>query len=438
MPLRLDSAMRVRITVTAWVVASSLAPSARVDAQVDTRTAIPAPRPLGPVVARSTQTFQNVLGLTVLRGSVFLNDASSRQVWMLDTSLKSGRTILDSTSGTGSERWYGRTAGLFLRRFRGDSMVFIPVGATGGQAGLIIAADGRIVRIAGMPPEDLVPGCPRGNVDNTGWMTCQVPKPSLPATPPAGLLAPGDSLRGFTQGDSSYIVAIGLTTWDADTIGRLLSVPRATAYVRTGSFNGTRMVQPVESHADQWAIFQDGTLAIARAVDYHLDIIDIHRQVTRGPRAPYEWRRLTDDDKARLLDSLRVFDSTTLARQDSARVATGSGALPISPAMRTPLRLPPDEWPSYWSPFAPATLVTAPHHTLPMAVDEDDRIWVAERVARGADSVRVYGIFNRKGEFPERVRIPATQSLAGFGPGGDVYLTEINAGRLTLVKARYR
>jgi hypothetical protein len=426
-------------------VALSLAASLAVPLAAQSRQGVvPAPRPLGPVVARSTQTFQRVLGLTVAKGNVFLNDALSRQVWMLDTSLKSGRPILDSTSGTASERWYGQSPGARnLLRFRGDSLLFIPSGAAGGQEGLIIAPDGRVARIAGLPPLDLVVGCARGNVDNTGWMTCQLAMPTvvgpLQAALTSGSIVAGDSVISSARGDSSYIIAIGLTTWGADTIGRLMTAPRLQLMVQTGAVTRGLSVQPMEPLIDQWAVFRDGTLAIARAVDYHLDIIDIHRQVTRGPRAPYEWRRFTDEEKARLLDSVRVSDSVTKARQDSIRVASAAAGNVLNPLLpRVPARLAPEEWPSYWSPFPVGMLATALQPQPAMAVDEDDRIWVAERAMPGADPGRVYGIFNKKGEFLERVRIPPTQSLAGFGAGGEVYLIEVDAGRLTLVKARYR
>jgi hypothetical protein len=184
---------------------------------------------------------------------------------------------------------------------------------------------------------------------------------------------------------------------------------------------------------DAWAIFNDGTLAVARAVDYHLELYNNKGEVTRGAKAPYDWRRLTDADKDRMVDSMRVVDSVNLRRIDSLMAAAG-GPPPLVPPT-APRRLPPDEWPSFYPPFQAINPTTLP---LRMATDLNDRIWVAESKAAPTDSTQVYGVFDRKGAFVDRVRIPARHTLVGFGPGNAVYLSVTDANRATLVKVRFK
>jgi hypothetical protein len=71
-------------------------------------------------------------------------------------------------------------------------------------------------------------------------------------------------------------------------------------------------------------------------------------------------------------------------------------------------------------------------------VDEDEHVWVNELQPRGGDTISVYGIFDRRGQFLERVKLPATQQLLGFGPGGAVYVRVMDGGRATVLKRTFR
>jgi hypothetical protein len=325
---------------------------------------VPAPRALGPIVGRSARTFVSVTRLITIGGVVFVHDARARegQLWLLDSSLTSSRLVLDPAEGA-------------LRRFRGDSALFHPIDVTiNGPAlrGSILTVAGTVARSAMIPQRDYV-GCDVGDMDNTGWQSCAEP----------------------TKGDSSLIMAVHFAKWDVDTIGRFATEPR------TAAPNGA---WPVIGAADAWTLFRDGTLAIARADDYHIELVTPQRAMTQGPRAPFVWRRLTDMDRERLLDSARSADQAA-PRQYAAA----------------------DDWPSHWPPFRG-----------PMMVDEDERIWVDERQPPGGDTVSVYGIFDRNGRFMERVKVPASQSVLGFGAGGIVYLGVVEGGRTAIAMARFR
>ena len=48
---------------------------------------------------------------------------------------------------------------------------------------------------------------------------------------------------------------------------------------------------------DDWAILSDGSLAIVRPNDYHIDWVYPDGRRVSTPKMPFDWRRLTDADK---------------------------------------------------------------------------------------------------------------------------------------------
>jgi hypothetical protein len=67
----------------------------------------------------------------------------------------------------------------------------------------------------------------------------------------------------------------------------------------------------------------DGTIAIVRASDYHVDWMPMNSPRTSSAKMPFDWRRITDDEKVRILDSLNAMQARSRAAQDSFRVARG-------------------------------------------------------------------------------------------------------------------
>src|SRR5207253_9944560 len=68
--------------------------------------------------------------------------------------------------------------------------------------------------------------------------------------------------------------------------------------------------------------------------------------------------------------------------------------------------------------------------------DADGNLWI--RTSQNVDARPVYGIINRKGEVIDRVELPANRVLAGFGPGGVVYLAVRDGTTAHLEKARIK
>src|SRR5204862_3864259 len=63
-----------------------------------------------------------------------------------------------------------------------------------------------------------------------------------------------------------------------------------------------------------WAVLADGSIAIVRGQDYHIDFVNPDGSLTVSPKVPFEWQRLSDEDKAAIIDS-------TKTRMEKARAA---------------------------------------------------------------------------------------------------------------------
>ena len=74
---------------------------------------------------------------------------------------------------------------------------------------------------------------------------------------------------------------------------------------------------------DDWAVLSDGSVAIVRGRDYHIDWINADGSTTTSAKLPFDWQRLTDEDKAAVIDSAKkAFDAAAA----SAAANPGPGA----------------------------------------------------------------------------------------------------------------
>jgi hypothetical protein len=201
---------------------------------------------------------------------------------------------------------------------------------------------------------------------------------------------------------------------------------------------------------DEWSVLSDGSVAFVRGQDYHIDWICADGTTTSTPKLPFDWKRLTDEDKHRLVDSTRAAQAALLAsdkfeseitmmiRGQSDGVAgagegrgtgkgggrgeggggrgdeggdlsqNGRGYLP--PADVIPL----DQIADYYPPIRVGA-------TIP---DLDGNLWILPTTsAQSKKGELIYDVVNAKGELSRRVRIPLGRLVAGFGKGGVVYLT---------------
>ena len=271
---------------------------------------------LPPASAKASRSFGAILGVRhVAGGRVLVNDAGSRQITLLDSTLALVSVVMDSVPGASNS--YGPQRVQLIPYF-GDSSLFADFQS---QTLLVLDGVGHVARVWALPNDPAAMFALRssaGGVDSKGRLVYR----SRPGTrillsdqDPA---APGASRSSITQPpDSAYIVRADLDARRIDTIGRVLQ-PSAGRLSVVAPGDGSmdrlkRTINPLQA-VDEWAVLSDGTIAFVRGHDYHIDWI--HPDLTKSSTAklPFDWKRLTDDDKQKLVDSARAAENAILAQ----------------------------------------------------------------------------------------------------------------------------
>jgi hypothetical protein len=205
--------------------------------------------------------------------------------------------------------------------------------------------------------------------------------------------------------DSAAVLRIDPNTNKLDTLGMVgRPVLKIFWTIRNGQVTGGGSILNPLPQTDEWALLPDGTIALVRGFDYHIDWISPDGTKSSTPKMPFDWRRVTQEDKERMIDSAhKAYD---------VRIA----ALPPVPAGRPPRppfrAVDPADMPDYNPPIRPGTV----------RADGDGNVWILPTTSTLASGALVFDVVNRKGEVFERVQIPPGRDIAGFGPGGIVYL----------------
>ena len=416
----------------------------------------PPVRPLGAVVARSSETFGNVTAVRGLPGGrVYVNDPFGRRVLLLDSGLTSATIVADSL-GTGGNSYGQRGTGLFA--FRGDSTLLVDPGSL---SMLVLDPGGKVTRVMSVPRSDDasalsgflgVPGFdPAGRIVYRSPFRFRFNGP--PPTIGAGALPPIPQ-----QPDSAAIVRVDLATRKLDTVG-FIRTPRVKMNVTQDDKGNVEMrseVNPLPV-VDDWAVLSDGTVLFVRGQDYHVDWVG--PDGTRGSAAkiPFDWQRLTDEDKVAFLDSVKAARARMAASAPPAATGAagappgGAGGSPAGGQMTIvmsggpdggaarggagPVRgapqvsfVSPSELPDYKPPFF-ANSVRA---------DADGNVWIRTIPTKAIAGGPVYDVVNRKGELVDRVQVPEGRTIVGFGPDGSVFLAAREGSAVHLERAKAR
>ena len=423
-------------------------------------------RDLSPADAKTTQYFGNIFGLRQLKdGGVLVNDGIRRQLVALDPTFTKRTVVVDSVTEGGQS--YGPRASPLIP-YLADSSLFVD-GAS--LSLLVLDPTGKIAHVMSAPkPSDLrFLASAASGVDAQGNLIYRAPlimtrnMSSVPTSPGAAPAMPQPP-------DSASIVRANFETRMVDTIGR----------VKTQSGTRTNMVQGADgrmnisitinplSTVDEWAVLSDGTLAFVRGHDYHIDWIKPDGKTFSSAKLPFDWKRLTDEDKQALIDSARTAQEKQMAdakaaaatpggaAKAGAEMASAGGAMEvrmvvsgsamggggvdrvridgagsgggamtfgsggpgggqITPKIEfVPLKEIPDYYPAIRSGAAKA--------------DMDGNLWILPTTSAQAKAGElVYDVINNKGELFQRVRLPVGRSIAGFGHNGVVYLMYRNA-----------
>lgn len=407
----------------------------------------PAARRLGPALATS-EPFVALSAVRALSGGrVLVNDPGSRRVLLLDSSLKIVRVVADSTANTANA--YGARPGALIP-YLGDSTLFVDPSSL---SMLVLDDEGKIARIMAAPrPSDVgyLLGGPFGNpgVDARRRLVYRtVTYGKEPA------VTTGQSYT-VTSPDTTPLLRYDLATRAIDAAAFVRIPQFRSIVVRTErSVSGSALNNPIPV-VDDFAVLPDGTIAIVRGRDYHVDFVAPDGNVTSGAKIPFDWQRLTDDDKSRIIDSTRVVmemrrgngsgglvlggasagaggEPRTVTMTTTVDAATGTrqSTMPTAAAAGLPapiLFVPPGDLSDYRPAFASGA----------MRGDMEGRLWVRTIPTKPLAAGPEYDVIDRGGTLTERVAIPLGTTIVGFGSSDIVYLGVRDAAGTHLVRAR--
>lgn len=371
------------------------------------QTAVPV-RELAPVNAKSAETFGAILGVReIAGGKLLVNDARRRQLSVLDANLANRTVVLDSVAV--GKQGYGRFAAPMIP-YLGDSTLLVDREAL---SLLVLDSEGKVARVSSAPkPRDLSSLANRASG----------------ADPKGNLLYLGearDEKGGYALKDSQPIVRANFETRMVDTLGQVLRLINSrTKDEGTADNLVIHIIRNPLPTFDEWAPLSDGTIAIVRGQDYHIDFVKPDGAHYSGPKLPFDWKRLTPADKQKLIDSARVEREKrerdpnampSLVRAVSAVEATQGGAAitKANQPKQVEREVDPSEIPDYYPPIRPDAV----------KADADGNIWILPSTsAQSKNGELVYDVVNNRGALTHRVRMPLGRSIAGFGKGGVVYL----------------
>jgi hypothetical protein len=398
-------------------------------------------------------------------GRVMINDTRGRRALLLDSTLQHAKIVADTTDATADA--YGRSWATLIRLRADSALLMVP----STLSMFIISPSGAIARTMAFPrPDDAqelsgVWGVP--SVDDRGRLIyfggvgvlpgvmmltrgIQLVDHGQPTAVAQQLALHGGGFRvGITRADSSFIARIDLRTRATDTVA-WVRIPRYERNVKVdddGALTAIATTPDPLPLIDQWTALRDGTVAIVRGRDYHVDRISPDGRVTPSAKLPFEWKRVGDTEKQALIDSAvtalqHEFDeiaaSRAAGRPGAGRGAAGStggrgggagggaggGSSTLAPMIAARPEL--GDVPDYFPPFGERA-VTA---------DADDNLWI--RTTNMVDGRPVYDVVSRGGTLIDRVQLPRYRTVAGFG-AGVVYMAVADAnGVVRLERARVK
>jgi len=379
-------------------------------------------------------------------GSLLVNDVLKRQLTMLDASLANPVLVADSISG-GANSYGTRPGGLIP--YLADSTLFVdPV----GLSMFVLDGKGAIARVASVPRSQDAPAFTQGApaLDAKGRIVYSGGRGgmriSASSRPNNGAANNGPMIAFPDQPDTMAIVRIDPASRKLDTAG-FYKIPKTKVNMTNvdGRMSITTEINPMPI-IDDWAVLSDGSIAIVRGRDYHVDWVNGDGSTTATPKLPFDWQRLSDEDKIAVIDSAKTAMeklraamgtmSPEKAMVEGMRGGAAGGGPPVmimsfstsdggggggrgatasagagGPQLQF---VSPSELPDYRPPFTSGAA----------RGDLDGNLWVRTTATRaGAVAAGpIYDVINRKGEVTDRIQLPAGRSIIGFGKGGVVYM----------------
>ena len=380
-------------------------------------------RTLGPITAVAKDTVGPVLAIRELSNrGVLVNDLLGRRVLLFDPALATAKVVIDTLGGTepGAPFKVPQPSNVLIR-YHGDSTLYA---FRLSQSLLVLDEKGKVARVTSLPrPTDITTigaggeaGTP--GIDDKGRLVYHgVYRPRPPVV---------DSARPWqppipAQVDSSPIVRADFDTRKIDTLAALklnLGAPFKNLEVDDKGNVIMHMYVNLLGVDDQWAYLSDGTIAVLSVHDYHIEWTDPDGTHRSTGKMPFDWRRLTDVDKQRMMDSIRPM----LDERNGITPRTMQTPMGPRTARQQFEFLPPERFGDYEQPV----------QTGAVKADLDAHLWILPRTSLGAKNGLLYDVINRKGEIEYRVQFPSGYALAGFGTGGVVYVVRVDGRKAIL------
>lgn len=349
------------------------------------------------------EPFSTVAAIRELRdGRVLIADTKDKVVQLVDLKAQKGTKVGREGSGPGEYGLPMQMVGL-----PGDtSIVFDPI----NSRYLTVLPDGKpgaTFRLEdGAPPPPPAPASGGPVIRAGGIQTLMAPR----AVDAAGrLYFEGSPIsfgpNGPVAADSAPVMRYDRKTHRYDTL-TFVQLPKNSASIQTSNSGGNQNVNVrIGSRApfaarDMWAVLPNGTVAVVRVKDYHVDLIAPSRQVVRGAPVPYTPVRVGEAEKQEYRESQRANAPIAISRtNDNGRITTGTTA----PKFEEPA-----EWPAVKPAFTGAL------------ASPTGEIWVA-RSRTGKDEIPKYDVFSPAGKLTGTVALPKRTRIVGFGNGGAIY-----------------
>jgi hypothetical protein len=424
--------------------------------QAAPQPAIPV-RALTPAISTDSGVFRSATHVRALsNGSVIVNDRLRRRLVMLDSSLRNLRILADTAPGA-PNRYPAQVTGVLP--FTGDSSIFVD---NESQSLIVLDPSGMFGRIMA-PPKASDLSRMVSALSSTGFDAKGRPIYRVPRLSPGGgrgeRIAPDGSGRQVitSQPDSAAIVRADFDTRAVDTI-MMIKIPvqkMVQVSPQPGMTVGTFAFNPLPQ-TDEWTLLPDGTIAVVRGQDYHIDWLSPDGKLTSTPKMPFDWKRITQEEKQHLLDSLKAANAKREAEAaanpmspaggrggaggggdriavERGTVGAGGGPPPPPGAVGGPgtpgmPRMP----------FATVDITDLPDYYPPIREgqvrsDREGNVWILPSTstlsqgtilgsATAQTSSLVYDVVGRDGVIKERVKLPAGRNIVAFGPGGLVYM----------------
>lgn len=491
--------MRAALVLAASV-AMAASPAGAQDSAATKPSTIPV-RTLGPVEAKTTRALGNVNTIRALpNGSLFVLDGTRRTVLLLDSALAVTKVVADTINAPIP---YGQRP-LGLMPYQGDSTLLIDpatlsmlvLNSNGEQVRVMTSPrptdlnflananlgshafdqEGRLVyRLGGGGPGGGFGGGPGGGAGGgmiafggggfgggRGGNASGGGAAGAVGGGATGGLGGGNSAqitvngerrtRSFNSGnmpDSMPILRANFDTRKTDTVAfvRVTNPQFQTKTGDDGSMQVMVKMNPLPQN-DDWALMADGSLAIVRVLDYRVDWFRPDGTLERSQPLPFDWKRITDDEKVKMVDSLKI-----VAKEATERVAqfAGGGGRGFRPGFE-PVEA--TQIPDYYPPIRSGSTIA----------DREGNLWILPATSSLAGQLAAmippgargqippgmipggmgaapttglaYDVVNRAGELVERVQLPPGRSIAGFGYNGVVYLVARQGREVHLEKVR--